>query len=221
MKNILLLILSTFTLKAAAQVKFSLQDSKDQKANIVYLGIPNVFKILTSQEISISKIVSSQGNVRMNSDGGFTLYVHDVSDEPVELKYTQSKNGVESEVSYPTKFIVKAVPDIYQLKIGTMTKGGKTKLQQIKLNHAVSLNTEGFDREVKNLKIQFTLMHVSPGTDPTEMLYASDAAETVKYYNNKMKMLKVGDKLFFEQIKITDAIGVSREAENLNFLITE
>jgi hypothetical protein len=115
--------------------------------------------------------------------------------------------------------VVKRVPELFQLKIGQQTKGGKVPLAQMQQNHAVNINAEDFNRDVKNIKISFTLLFVSAGADPVEMQYVSDSPESAKFYEKQMKALKTGDKLFFEQIKMTDESGVSREAENLNFLI--
>jgi RNase H-fold protein (predicted Holliday junction resolvase) len=155
----------------------------------------------------------------MNSDGSFSLYVHDVTNEPVEIKYTQSRNGIESELTYGTKYVIKRVPELFQLKIGQQTKGGKVPLAQMQQQHAVNINAEDFNRDVKNIKISFTLLFVSAGADPVEMQYVSDSSESVKFYEKLMKTLKRGDKLFFEQVKMTDESGVSREAENMNFLV--
>jgi hypothetical protein len=221
MKNLLSIICIVLSVHATAQVKFNLQGSKDKNSNIVYIGIPNQFKISTPQEISVTKITPSQGIIRMNSDGSFSLYIQELTDDPIELKYLQTKNGVESEITYATHFTVKRVPDIYQLKIGNITKGGKISLKQIQKNYAVSFNDAGFDKEIKNMKIKFALLHSTQGKDPVALNYSSDAPEIIKQYNTIMKTLKAGDKLYFEQVQMTDDSGVTRNAETMNILLTE
>lgn len=221
MKKIFLILLSFFALYTKAQVKFTLENVKNKSANVVYIGEPNTFKINASQEISVTNITPSQGNVRMNTDGSFSLYVHEVSDRPVELKYTQTKNGVESEVIYPTKYLVKKMPDLYQLKIGDFTSGGLVSSEKLRKNHKVSLQSEGHNLDLKNVEVKCTILYQPLQKDPVEVSYHSKDVESTKYYNSILNNLQEGDKLFFEQIRIINEAGAIIELTNLNFKLVK
>ena len=217
MKYYVLFISCFFDLNVNPQVKFSIENNKSKSSNVVYIGEPNIFKITTPQEISVSNIIPSQGNIRMNSDGTFSLYVHDASDKPVELKFTQTKNGVETEVIYPTKYLVKKMADLYQLKIGEFTTGGLVSSEKLRSNHRVSVQFEGRTIDLKDGEVKCTILYQAVKKDPVELNYYSKDLEGTKYFNSIMNKLQEGDRIFFEQIKITNEKGAVIELANINF----
>ena len=217
MKYYFLCISFLCAFKINAQVKFSLESNKSKSANIVFIGEENIFKITTPQEISVSNIIPSQGNIRMNSDGTFSWYVYDASDKPVELKFTHSRNGVETELIYPTKYLVKRMADKYQLKIGEFATGGLVSSEKLRSNHRVSVQFEGRAIDLNDGEVKCTILYQAEKKDPVELNYYSKDLEGTKYFNSIMNKLQEGDRIFFEQIKITNEKGAIIELANINF----
>lgn len=217
MKYYFLIISALFVLHVNAQVKFSLNNNKSKSANVVYIGEPNIFKVTTPQEISVSNIISSQGNIRMNSDGTFSLYVHDISDKPVELKFTQSKNGVKTEVTYPTKYLIKKMADLYQIKIGDFISGGLVSSEKLRKNHELSLQFEGHNIDLNNAEVKCIILYQPMHKDPIEFNFHSKDLESTKYFHSILNKVQEGDRIFFEQVKISKEAGAIIELANLNF----
>lgn len=221
MKSTILVLFSIFAIAANAQVRFTILNVKDKGADYVYAGPSNIFKVTKPDDVSITNITPSQGNISMNSDGSFSLYVKDVSDKPIEIKYTQTKNGVQSEVTYPKKYMIKKMPDVFQLKVGEYTKGGTVSLDKMRENHQVSLSDAGFNIGMKNYAIQFELFYQPYKQDPRVLDYNSKNEKDVMAYNGLLSNLREGDRIFFEKVKITTEDGASREIPAMNFRLVK
>ncbi len=220
MKNIMLAFIFMVGLNVSAQVKFIPENEKSKSSAIVYINVANKFTINTSQEISVTNIIPSQGNVRMNSDGTFALYVHEINENPVELKYTQTKNGVETEESYPTKYAIKSIPD-FKLRVGEYTASGTVSLDKIRKNFKVTLKDESPDSDNQHYTIRFYMLYQSPNKNPFEVNYNSDNKESIKTYNSIFNNLQNGDRLFFEKIEIISRDGSSKKLEDLNLKLVK
>ncbi|MBK9481301.1 MAG: hypothetical protein IPO02_04795 [Bacteroidetes bacterium] len=98
----------------------------------------NIFTISAPQETFVSRLFS-QGNIRMNSDGTFSLYVHEPSEGPLTFKYTATTNGSESVNNYPTQYNVKNTPiSLINSKLETILKVERFPWQNLKY-HLLSL----------------------------------------------------------------------------------
>lgn len=220
MKNIMLVFMFMVGLNASAQVKFIPENEKSKSSAIVYINIANKFTINTSQEVSVTNIIPSQGNIRMNSDGTFALYVHEINENPVELKYTQTKNGVETEESYPTKYTIKSVPD-FKLRVGEYTTSGTASIDKMRKNFKITLKDESSNNDNQYSIIRFYVLYQSPNKNPLEVNYNSDNKESIKTYNNIFNNLQSGDRLFFEKIEIVSQDGNSKKLEDLNLKLVK
>lgn len=220
MKNALLLFAFLGILKVQAQVKF-IQSTKNTKTpNTVFIGMPNIFTISAPQETSVSQIISSQGNIRMNSDGTFSLYVHELSKDPLTLKYTATTNGSESVNNYPTQYTVKNMPSPYQLKVGDYIKSGKISLTKFKKNHLLSLVDIETKQLVNDVTISCSFSFSQQNGVQTQYQYLStNTVKNQQDFENMISILKVGDKIKIEKINLSSPDGNTIELDDMQFLL--
>lgn len=207
-----------------AQVTFVPLNVKDAGKAIVYVGITNTFRIKAPQDISIKDIQASQGNIRMKDDNTMLLYVHDESLEPLIISYIQVKNGTETKVEHPIKYTIKKVPDYFQLQIGEYTESGEMSMKSIKQNAKFKLCDDEYNGIVPPYQIKLEQFVQPLKGDPYEnscTFNSDNYNECPKMMENFLKSLKIGDKVFFENIYINTEDGTSRKAKDRNFKIVE
>jgi hypothetical protein len=209
-----LLLLSVFA--GFAQVKFEQNNVKNKNAHVVYTGTVNSFSIILPKEVSVKNITPSVGNLRTMDDHTFVLYVQEFTDAAVELKYTQIKNGVESEEVYPVKFTVKQLPDYFHIRVGEYAESGKASLGKIQKNYVIALNDAGVNIDLKNIFITFDITKIPAGGDATALKgLASNKKEDLTAFKRMILSLKKGDRLLFENIRAAMENGISRTMDNL------
>lgn len=223
-KSILILFMLLITIFSFAQITFTPLQVKDPNKAIVYIGITNTFHIKVPQDVSLKDIHSSQGNVRMKDENTMLLFVHDVSSEPLIISYTILKNGTETKVEHPIKYIVKRVPDFFQLQIGNYTESGEMSIKSIKQNAKFKLCDDDYNGIIPAYQIKLEQFVQPLKGDPYEntcTFNSDNYNECPKMMEKFLKSLKVGDRVYFENIYITTEDGTNRKANDLNFKIIE
>ncbi len=219
MKPILGILFVLSSLLTHAQVKFTIVNPKLNATNTLYVGTANSFRINAPQEVSITNITPSQGNVRLNNDGTFSWYVHEVSDTPVELKFTQMKNGVESELMYPTKYIVKKAPAPFQIKMGPYSKSGTISLEKLKKDFKITALEIASKTPVTDAVISCEILHMPKRGDVSEFHFdSSKNEESQKLLEFLIKSLNIGSKIYIEKVTLISKDGNSFELEDLVFV---
>ncbi len=223
MKTFLLALVLLVSFGVSAQINIQQINVKNAAMQMVYVGIENDFSIKIPSDVRLIKISSTVGEVKMTKDNTLKLMVKDINTAGVQFKYILGKNGVEqAEVTDPIVYKIKRVPDVFRLKVGTITQSGKIGLKEIKENMFIGLDDQILNIPLPLEKISLKVLHLPSNTtkqDPEELNITLNETNSTIALNQLLKKVKSGSKLFFEEIVVTLNDGTSRKIDPLSLLV--
>ncbi len=223
MKTYFILLMLFVSLHTSAQINIQQLQVKNPDMHTVYIGIENEFSIHIPSDVRLIKLSSTLGDVKMTHGTSFILNVSDVNMNGVQFKYILGKNGEEqAEVTDPIVYKIKRVPDVFHLKVGSISQSGKIGLKEIKEDMYIGLDDQNLNVKVPIENIKFSLFHLPSSKttkDPEELSVLLNGTNSNLALQNILKKVKSGSKLYFEDVVVTLKDGTSRNMASLSLLV--
>ena len=223
MKHFILYLLMTSSFGLTAQVRIVQKNVKNTALHTVYIGIQNEFTIDIPSDSRLIEISSSVGEVKMTPGNTLQLTVHDLNPAGVQFKYTLGKNGQEqAEITDAIHYQIRRVPDVFHLKVGSITQSGKIKRSEITPSMFIGLDEALCNVILPIQKFQLTMLHLAPSSykiDPIEIQIDLKQSNAIDMLYKILKDVKPNSKVFFEDISVILQDGTSRKLEPLTLQV--
>jgi len=186
------------------------------KMNVFYIGVPN--------PITFSASGVPAGNIKYTSENctltptpaaGVNKYEVNVTTPGAKAKITLSATLSDGTTkSFGTyEYRVKRIPDPYPSIANK--RGGSIAVNELKAQQAIFAKLDNFDFDAKFVVTSYTVTYLPRRGDPMEAQSSSQyltGPNANGPVNDILSKLKVGDKIFFENIK---AVGPDKQTRSI------
>lgn len=178
--------------------------------NVVYTDVDNPISIsvpgVPAEKVKVS---TNNGTISKNAKGGYTMKVTKV--QPTDISVTAEIDGKPMNMGV-MKFRVKQVPNPV-LFVGQVAGGGRIKKSELFSALGPIAKFEYFDF---NLPLNVTSFKVSirlPDNTLDENVVFGNKFSPIVI--NKLRNLRIGQKVFIDEVKIIDGVGKQRKVPDM------
>ena len=184
------------------------------KTHVLYIGIPNTVKIVAPGNKKISEVTISQGSlVSSSGNGNFIANVSTVGEAIVSV-YEKLPNWKSSLL---TKQVFKVKRILDPIAVVNNKHGGSISKAELTAAKRVMVLLEDFEFEGISFTVtSFNITVVGKGREPILGYSLSSSMQPVKDIIN---LVRIGDKVYFENIKAVGPGGDTRQLGAIAFII--
>lgn len=205
MKNILTVWMIIFPFSLFAQVGMKNMSLKHPDSALLYIGVPNTIEIFGLKDFRNLEIKMQQGTVPLSANRKFTVIVNNEGADTLRLY--QNKKLLSTKV-----FNLKHLGDI-ERGVGDFKKSsGFATVYQVLSNGELwcGFTSSIYIHNPQIKKFDLTICNPPFKLKSCKVFKANKGPLLTSRQIKKIKELKPGSKLFFENIKIIDFDGLQR-----------